>query len=228
MSELTDGAVALADVHAKVCEYHNLDPSQVAAPTEGVLATWNMASPWANAGWHYWTDANQLPVLESFLVDQNIHLVNEAFSPVPSWAEGAIVLADQLLEGLYGITPPHAPLEYSARSYVSEDWDDAPQSMARMICENTCTIDGEDRGLASIFASNGMCSDGVDGYQAVCDPGTDCDDCGARPASGGSGGDVAEDPACFFGDSRLLLANGSRIALSMAEVPDRTRAHVFR
>ena len=30
MSELTDGAVALADVHAKVCEYHNLDPSQVA------------------------------------------------------------------------------------------------------------------------------------------------------------------------------------------------------
>ena len=45
MSELTDGAVALADVHAKVCEYHNLDPSQVAAPTEGVLATWNMANP---------------------------------------------------------------------------------------------------------------------------------------------------------------------------------------
>jgi len=220
LSQTVDGHIALADVHAEVMAFHNLTAADnIPAPTEGVLVTYNMASPWANTGWHYWTDASQLPTLEAFLSADNIHLINEAYSPAPSWAEGAIVLADNMIESLYGIPPPHSPVQYRARNYASEVWADAPHSVGSApICENTCMRNGAS--LAS-FANNGGCNDGAEGstLTSICDYGTDCADCGPRSASGG-GGDAgfADDPACFMPDSKLLLANGSRIELAAAQV----------
>ena len=186
MSEIADGAIALADVHAKVLEYHGLNADEVVAPTDAVLATWNLAISWSNTAWHYWTDATQVPKLQAFLKEQNVHLVNEAFSATPSWAEGAILMADTMIEELYDIPPPHSPVEYLARNYVSEVWADAPQSAGYPdICENSCMRNGDP---FPSFAENGACNDGgPDSTQPVCDYGTDCADCGPRAAADAPG-----------------------------------------
>lgn len=203
--------------------HHGLTADEVPAPTEGVLATWNLATAWANTGWHYWTDASQVSKLQSFLTEQNVHLVNEAYSATPSWAEGAILMADNMIEELYDLPPPHSPVDYLARNYVSEVWADAPSSGGYPdICDNTCMRNGSP---ITSFVRNGVCNDGGEGStQQVCDFGTDCGDCGPRPAADAPGAALAEDPACFLGHSRLLLADGSRIALSTAEVGMQVRS----
>eukprot|EP00967_Tisochrysis_lutea_P094058 scaffold136514_cov26-Tisochrysis_lutea.AAC.3 len=226
MSEISDGAKAIADVHAKVLQYHNLSPQEVPPPIEGALVTWNLATPFANTGWHYWTDATKVNDLQQFLSDQRLHLVNEAFSATPSWAEGAILMADTMIEDLFGIPPPHDPVDYLARNYISETWADAPQSAGFPdICENTCTRIDTGEPFPG-FVGNGACNDGGEGSSViqVCEYGTDCADCGPRSMAGGPGGAVAEDPACFLGNARLLLADDSRIPISEAKVGMRVKS----
>jgi hypothetical protein len=233
LSTTADGMNAIMDVHNEVMRYHNLTAAHnIPLPREGVLVTYNLATPWANSAWHYWTDASKASDLQAFLETDNIHLVNEAYSPAPSWAEGAIVLADQLMNDLYGLNPPHSPVTYRARNYISELWNDAPATdpngTVAPICLNTCMRNGAS--FAAVFARDGSCSDGAlastcagtgcldSTLTAICDYGTDCQDCGPRPGSGGVAEGAAEDPACFMADAKLLLADGSRIPLAKAQV----------
>ncbi len=59
-------------------------------------------------------------------------------------------------------------------------WEDATPGM----CTNTCN-----------FADDGECDDGRPGSETdFCDPGTDCNDCGAVPGGGGGGG--GEEVSC--------------------------------
>ena len=233
LSTTADGMNAIMDVHNEVMRYHNLTAAHnIPQPREGVLVTYNLATPWANSAWHYWTDASKASVLQDFLETDNIHLVNEAYSPAPSWAEGAIVLADQLMNDLYGLNPPHSPVTYRARNYISELWNDAPATdpngTVAPICLNTCMRNGAS--FAAVFARDGSCHDGAlastcagtgcrdSTLTAICDYGTDCQDCGPRPGSGSAAEGAAEDPACFIADAKLLLADGSRIPLAKAQV----------
>jgi len=220
LNSTADGFIVMEDLHAKLLEYHNLSAADIPGPTEGVMATWNLATPWSNTAWHYWTDAIQASTLQAFLEPQKIHLINEAYSPAQGWAEGAIVLADNMIQDLYGLDPPYAPVGYIERNYESKIWDDAPASLGvPQVCENTCTRDGGVNSVGHIFRNNGACNDGGSGSTeaAPCDFGTDCADCGGRPYGGdGGGAPIAEDPACFTADSLLLLVNGTRIPISRA------------
>ncbi|KAL3915489.1 MAG: hypothetical protein SGPRY_007200 [Prymnesium sp.] len=228
LNQTTDGYIAMQELHRKVCEYHNLSSTATPGPTEGILVNYNLATPFANSAWHYWTDANQERInrpldtsdatLQSFLSDQKIHVVNEAYSPAQGWAEGAIYLGDELMQDVFGLDPPHAPVGYLPRNYESKVWADAPVSLGLpTTCTSECLRNGVVDSVSSIFANNGACNDGADGSTvAACDYGTDCGDCGPRPRRSGDGAPVAEDPACFTKDARLLLANGTRIALASA------------
>ena len=56
LNATADGHIVLEDVHREVLAYHNLSAaSGVPAPQDGVLVTYNLATPHAQAAWHYWT-----------------------------------------------------------------------------------------------------------------------------------------------------------------------------
>ena len=75
-------------------------------PTFAVLANWNTAAFGAGGGWHHWTD---MSVSEKAMKPMNslgIHVINEAFSKVQGWAEGSLLLADEILEEYYDVSRP--------------------------------------------------------------------------------------------------------------------------
>jgi len=78
----------------------------VSAPEFGVLSTWNVAIPWAGGAWHAWTDLDNVVQAMMPLANENIHVINEAYSLLHGWAEGSVKLADQVLEENFGIARP--------------------------------------------------------------------------------------------------------------------------
>ncbi|VEU40048.1 unnamed protein product [Pseudo-nitzschia multistriata] len=75
-------------------------------PTFAVLANWNTAAFGAGGGWHHWTDTANAEKAMKPLNPLGIHVVNEAFSKIQGWAEGSLLLADEILEEHYGVARP--------------------------------------------------------------------------------------------------------------------------
>ena len=77
-------------------------------------------------------------------------------------------------------TPCYLPFTHGARSYAVCTGHNTTAADAQAVavatkCENTCP-----------YAYDGWCDDGQAGAQFdVCESGTDCHDCGARPVGGG-------------------------------------------
>lgn len=78
----------------------------IVPPTFAVLANWNTAVFGAGGGWHHWTDMSLSDKAMKPLNSLGLHVVNEAFSKVQGWAEGSLLLADEILEEYYGVARP--------------------------------------------------------------------------------------------------------------------------
>jgi Hint-domain len=115
-----EGAELLKHVHQRLVDYHQLyNPganytgfqasqafSGVEPPPYGFLSTWNTAIPWAGGAWHAWTELDNIEVAKQPFVAHNLFVVNEAYSLLQGWAEGAVKLADEILEEHFGISRP--------------------------------------------------------------------------------------------------------------------------
>jgi hypothetical protein len=118
----TEGAGFLKHAHNRLREHHlynvvnasysGFEAQQVfnnaQEPTFAVLATWNIGTYGAGGGWHHWTDLDQVGKATQPLNDYNIHVVNEAFSRLQGWAEGTLLLADEILEEYFSVQRPWA------------------------------------------------------------------------------------------------------------------------
>lgn len=117
-----EGAEFLRHAHERLVDFHQLyntnpvvnytgfQASQVFGSTDpppyAVLATWNAAIPWAGGAWHSWTDLDNIDTAMEPFVQDNIFVINEAFSKLQGWAEGTIKSADSILEKYFGINRP--------------------------------------------------------------------------------------------------------------------------
>ena len=115
-----EGEYYLRHAHERLMNYHlyeNPDAnytgfqasrvfSEVQPPEFAVLSTWNIAVPWAGGAWHSWTDTSNIDLAKQPFVDDNIFVVNEAYSLLQGWAEGSIKVADELLEEHFGVPRP--------------------------------------------------------------------------------------------------------------------------
>jgi len=116
----TEGASFLKHAHDRLKQYHLYDVVNASytgfqaqqvfntadEPSFAVLATWNIGTFGAGGGWHHWTDLDQVEKATKPLNDYNIHVVNEAFSKLQGWAEGTLLLADEVLEDYFSVTRP--------------------------------------------------------------------------------------------------------------------------
>ena len=112
-----EGAAFLKHAHEQMKQYHlyeNINASysgfrgasvfEASKPPEyAVLATWNIGTFGAGAGWHKWTELDNLESGMKPLNGYHIHVINEAFSKLQSWAEGSLLLADEVLEEFFGV-----------------------------------------------------------------------------------------------------------------------------
>jgi len=115
----------LKHAHERILEYHvygdneaalnatSLSPFQFrkiieasVPPTFAVLANWNTAAFGAGGGWHHWTDMSLSDKAMKPLNSFGLHVINEAFSKIQGWAEGSLMLADEILEEYYGVARP--------------------------------------------------------------------------------------------------------------------------
>jgi Hint-domain len=115
-----EGKEFLLHAHQRLMDYHlmykedanytGLEASQilqnVVPPQFAMMSTWDTAIPWAGGAWHGWTDPSNIDLAQMPFVDEQIYLVNEAYSAVQAWAEGTIKLADEILESHFGIARP--------------------------------------------------------------------------------------------------------------------------
>jgi hypothetical protein len=115
-----EGAEFLKHAHERLVDYHqlyNTDAtytgfeastvfSRVEPPPYAILSTWNSAIPWAGGAWHAWTDLDNIELAKQPLVNDNMFVINEAYSLLQGWAEGSIKVADEILEQYFGIERP--------------------------------------------------------------------------------------------------------------------------
>jgi len=119
-----EGALFLKHAHSRIVDYHVYNmPDDVKAkvgksqfeitqaigsqpPPFAVLGTWGTATLGAGGGWHGWTDLTYKGDAMKPLNSYNIHVVNEAYSNVQGWAEGALQLADTVLKEKFGVSSP--------------------------------------------------------------------------------------------------------------------------
>jgi hypothetical protein len=95
---------------APAANYSGFEASQVlstAQPPEfAILSTWNEAIPWAGGAWHAWTDIDSMDLAQQPFVQDQIYVVNEAYSLMQGWAEGSIKLADEILQDHFDVARP--------------------------------------------------------------------------------------------------------------------------
>lgn len=115
-----EGAQLLKHAHERLVDFHTLyntdatysgfEATQafrgVEPPPYGFLSTWNTAIPWAGGAWHAWTELDNVETAKQPFVAHNLFVVNEAYSLLQGWAEGAVKLADEILEDHFGIARP--------------------------------------------------------------------------------------------------------------------------
>lgn len=116
-----EGANFLQHAHDRLTYYHiyeNVDApysgydatrtlAQVGPPKFAVLATWNTAAYGSGGGWHGFLDTDYVDAMPEALSESyGIHIVNEAYSKVQSWAEGSLESADLILGNHYDVPRP--------------------------------------------------------------------------------------------------------------------------
>lgn len=116
-----EGRMFLDHAHDRLAEYHLYEIqnppytafdaqryiAQAPSPSFAVMATWNTATIGSGGGWHGWTDIGLVDAMPQALADEyGIHIINEAYSKVQSWAEGSLEVADAVLLDYYGIPRP--------------------------------------------------------------------------------------------------------------------------
>jgi len=122
-------------------------------PTFAVLATWNVATYGAGGGWHHWTDLSVTEKAQKPLNDYNIHLINEAFSKLQGWAEGSLLLADEVLEEYFGVSRPWS---FEAPDFV--------QFLAQTASEECVVEQEEDSGSSGGGGGGGTADAGGGGF----------------------------------------------------------------
>lgn len=126
-----EGESFLQEAHDRLQEYHvyhNTSPNRTytgfqatrtferASPPEyAVLATWNTGTFGAGGAWHHWTDVENVELAKKPLNKQHVHIINEAYSMLQGWAEGSLLLADEVLEEEFGVV---RPWDFEAPDYV--------------------------------------------------------------------------------------------------------------
>merc|ERR1712070_372622 len=111
--------------------------------TFAVLATWNIGAFGSGAAWHGWTDLDNL---ETALMPMNgigIHVINEAFSKLQGWAEGPLMLADEVLLEYFGV---ERPWEFEAPDYVQFVRQTAAQTCEEEEEEDSSSGNGDSGG----------------------------------------------------------------------------------
>lgn len=115
-----EGRAFLKHAHDRLVEYHLYDAqnrtytgyeanrvfASASPPEFAVLSTWNIATFGAGGAWHGWTDLANVQDAMFPLNSFHIHVINEAFSTLQGWAEGALRLADQVLETYFNVDRP--------------------------------------------------------------------------------------------------------------------------
>ena len=100
-----DNEAALNATSLSAFQFRKVIESTV-PPTFAVLANWNTAAFGAGGGWHHWTEMSLADKAMKPLNSLGLHVINEAFSKVQGWAEGSLMLADEVLEEYYGVARP--------------------------------------------------------------------------------------------------------------------------
>ena len=117
-----EGAAFLQHAHNRLQQFHlyeavnasytGFEAQQAFAaagePAFAVLATWNPATYGAGGGWHHWTDLDMVDKASKPLNAYHIHVINEAFSKLQGWAEGSLLLADEVLKDYFEVERPWA------------------------------------------------------------------------------------------------------------------------
>ncbi|KAL3930064.1 MAG: hypothetical protein SGBAC_011930 [Bacillariaceae sp.] len=125
----TEGALFLEHAHSRISNYHIYEAQNVsytgfqaqqtfrnAPPPEfAVLATWNVATFGAGGAWHHWTDISNVEQATMPMNHIGIHVVNEAYSRLQGWAEGSLMLADDVLATYFDCP---RPWDFPAPDYV--------------------------------------------------------------------------------------------------------------
>jgi len=115
-----EGKSFLKHAHKRLEEYHLYEKEdapytgflayqifeKTSPPLFAVLATWNNAIPWAGGAYHGWTSLDDIDLAIEVFVENDIFVVNEAYSYLHGWAEGSIKVADQVLEKYLGVERP--------------------------------------------------------------------------------------------------------------------------
>lgn len=115
-----EGTEFLKHAHEQLMNYHlyekadapytGFEASQILAgappPSFAMLSTWNTAIPWAGGAWHAWTDTSNIDLAKQPFIEDNIFVVNEAFSLMQGWAEGSLKVADEILEDHFDVVRP--------------------------------------------------------------------------------------------------------------------------
>lgn len=115
-----EGREFLRHAHQRLLDYHLQEETDteltgfqidqlfrdIELPTFAVLSTWNTAVPWAGGAWHTWTDLSNIQIAKQPFVEDNIFVVNEAYSLLHGWAEGSLKVADEILEQYFDVPRP--------------------------------------------------------------------------------------------------------------------------
>jgi Hint-domain len=154
-----EGKEFLKHAHSQLEQFHlygnrgaNYTPSmayevfQNAKPPEfAVLSTWDTAIPWAGGGWHSWTDLTNVEKAMKPLVDNNIFVVNEAYSLLQGWAEGTLKSADEILSEFFGV---ERPWSFPLVDMVQEIAQTASSECTAVVVEETVSSGGSGGAVA--------------------------------------------------------------------------------
>ena len=157
-----EGRTFLSHAHERLKQYHLYEKENktytgftaqqifdnAKDPEFAVLSTWNSGTFGAGGGWHHWTDVSKVEKATKPLNAYHIHVINEAFSKLQGWAEGSLLLADDVLKEYFGV---ERPWNFTAPDYV--------QSVAQTSSQE-CTENNDEGGNSGGGTENGGGSGG--------------------------------------------------------------------
>jgi len=122
------GRRILRQTHKKILEIHEENPNITVpdyvkdmVPEMGVLSVWDFAVPGLGTAWSNFKTGSQrngerIPsrAIQPF-AGKEIYVANEAFSSVTGWAEGSLIMAENILRFKFGLDmPDFIPNRYSS------------------------------------------------------------------------------------------------------------------